>query len=184
VIDEDRTLPAVLVQAHLLWLREFDHSPDLDPGDMFEGSAETTEWWREVTNNPAAGVAPFRVFGRESSGGFAAIWTQDLESSVETQPIVFLGSEGEIGVIARDLGDYLWLLGSGVGPVEAIFGLDRVPEPIPALVALAHEYRQAPARTAETVKDAAGALLPALTAFIESVCRYERSAPRPIGKLR
>ncbi|MEV4137155.1 hypothetical protein AB0J72_33905 [Dactylosporangium sp. NPDC049742] len=93
----------MLAQAHLLWLREFRHSPDLEPGDTFEGSAETTERWRQDTNNPAADVAPFRIFGRESAGGFAAFWIREPEASVETQPIVFLGSEREIEVMCAHL---------------------------------------------------------------------------------
>jgi hypothetical protein len=33
---------------------------------------------------------------------------------------VFLGSEGEIGPIACDLADFLYLLAGGVGPYEAV----------------------------------------------------------------
>jgi hypothetical protein len=85
----------------------------------------------------------------------AASWIREPEALVDAQPIVFLGSEGEIEVIARNLGDYLWLLGSGVGSLEPIFGLDRVPEPIPALVVLAQQYTGISAKSAETVMNAA-----------------------------
>ncbi|MEV0560941.1 hypothetical protein [Dactylosporangium sp. NPDC050588] len=44
MVDEDRALPVMLVQAHLIWLQEFHHWHDFEPGDIFESSAETTEW--------------------------------------------------------------------------------------------------------------------------------------------
>jgi hypothetical protein len=181
VVDENRALPVALAPAHRRWEQEFHHWHDFEPGDEFEGLRETTEWWHDYTNNPAAGVAPFRVFGRDSSGGMAAFWLREPEAPVESQPIVFHGSEGELVVIARDLSDYLWLLASGVGPLEVVFGLHREPELIPALVDFAEQHAQPPPRTAEAVTSAAAALLPALEALIESVGRYERSAPRPPG---
>ncbi|MEV0560940.1 hypothetical protein [Dactylosporangium sp. NPDC050588] len=91
-----------------------------------------------------ADVAPFRVFGRDASGGLSAFWLREPEAPVETQPIVFLSSEGGIDVIACNLSDYLWLLASGVGPLEVVFGLHREPEPIPALVALPSNTRRHP----------------------------------------
>ena len=117
------------------------------------------------------GLRPFRVFGRDGSGGVAAFWARVSEGTIETQPIVFLGSEGELCVIARNLDDYLWLLANGVGPLEMVDGLHRVPEQIPALVALAQPHTGRSARPLEAVIGAAGAELPALTALVESVTR-------------
>jgi hypothetical protein len=68
-IADDRTLPAALEQAHLIWLSEFDHWHNFEPDDMFEEAGTTTKWWRAETNNQAAD-APFRVFGRDGSGGW------------------------------------------------------------------------------------------------------------------
>nr|WP_221383002.1 hypothetical protein [Actinoplanes polyasparticus] len=85
--------------------------------------------------------------------------------------MVFLGSEGELAVIARNLGDYLWLLANGVGPLETVDGLHRVPEPISALVALAQRYTGISARSVEAVVDAATEELPALTTLVESAAR-------------
>lgn len=101
VTDEDRTLPAALIAAHSLGFFEDHDGHDFQPDDMFECSVETTEWWAAWTGNPAVGIAPFRVFGRDGSGGIAAFWTHVPGATVETQPIVFLGSEGEFAVIAR-----------------------------------------------------------------------------------
>lgn len=62
--------------------------------------------------------ACFRVFGQDGTGGYAAFWLVREGRGLVEQPVVFLGSEGETGVIARDLADFLWLLveaGSGPG---------------------------------------------------------------------
>ncbi|MEV8518089.1 hypothetical protein [Dactylosporangium sp. NPDC051484] len=113
---EDRTLPAALAAAHIEGFFDDHDGRDFQPYDEFVWSVETLEWWRSWTGNPTAGTAPFRVFGQDGSGGLAACWIRVADAQIETQPIVFLGSEGELHVIARDLGDYLWLLANGVGP--------------------------------------------------------------------
>lgn len=171
VTDKDRMLPIALEEAHNLGFFEDHDGHDFQPDESFEWSVETTEWWHAWTGNPAAGVPPFRVFGRDGSGGVAAFWDHVPGGTIETQPIVFLGSEGELGVIARNLGDYLWLLANGVGPLETVDGLHRVPEQIPGLVALAQRHTGTSERPLETVINAAGAELPALTALIESMTR-------------
>ena len=171
VTDEDRMLPAVLEEAHDLGFFEDHDGYDFQPDESFEWSVETTEWWHAWTGNPASGTPPFRVFGRDGSGGVAAFWARASGETIETQPIVFLGSEGELGVIARNLDDYLWLLANGVGPLEMVDGLHRVPERIPALVALAQRHTGTSSRPLEAVISAAEAELPALTALIESVTR-------------
>lgn len=135
------------------------------------GSAGTTEWWRHWTGDSAADAPPFRVFGRDGSGGLAAFWIRAPGAAIETQPIVFLGSEGELHVIARDLGDYLWLLASGVGPLETVDGLHRVPEPVPELVALAQRYTDTAPRTVAALIAAADTELPALTALVNSATK-------------
>ncbi|RSM57981.1 hypothetical protein DMB66_31250 [Actinoplanes sp. ATCC 53533] len=99
----------------------------------------------------------------------AAFWARASGGTIETQPIVFLGSEGALCVIARNLDDYLWLLANGVGPLEMVDGLHRVPEQIPALVALARRHTGTSSRPLGAVISAAEAELPALTALIESV---------------
>ncbi|MDJ0345135.1 hypothetical protein QMK19_31840 [Streptomyces sp. H10-C2] len=58
----------------------------------------------------------FRVFGQDGTGGYAAFWLVRPGRSLVEQPVVFLGSEGDVGVVARDLAGYLWLLAEGFGP--------------------------------------------------------------------
>ncbi|BCY09510.1 SMI1/KNR4 family protein [Actinoplanes sp. L3-i22] len=168
---EDRTLPAALVEAHSLGFFEDHDGHDFQPDDMFEWSVETTQWWHAWTGNPAAGVSPFRVFGRDGSGGAAAFWIRTPAAAIETEPMVFLGSEGELDIIAQNLGDYLWLLANGVGPLEMVDGLHRSPHPIPPLVDLARRHTGASARSVEAVIEAAAAELPALIALLESTTR-------------
>lgn len=64
-------------------------------------------------------VVEFRIFGQDGTGGLAAFWLVRMGESIAGQPVVFLGSEGETGVVARDLAAYLWLLADGYGPLEA-----------------------------------------------------------------
>ena len=59
-------------------------------------------------------------FGQDGSGGYVAFWLIRLGEDLLRQPIVYFGSEGEIGVVAANFSDYLWLLAGGIGPVEAI----------------------------------------------------------------
>ncbi len=71
------------------------------------------------TGNPDAELE-FRIFAQDGSGGVVAFWLVHAGKPYEEQPIVFLGSEGEVGPIACDLADFLYLLAGGVGPYEAI----------------------------------------------------------------
>ncbi|MBB2947355.1 hypothetical protein FB565_007123 [Actinoplanes lutulentus] len=169
--DEDRVLPSALDEAHNLGFFWEHDGYDFQPDTEFEWSVETTEWWHVWTNNTAAGDAPFRVFGVDGSGGKVAFWARVPGASIEGQPIVFLGSEGEICVVAHDLNDYLWLLANGVGPLEMVDGIHRDPEPVAALVAHAQRQTGTSARSLKAVLDAAASELPALTALIESTGR-------------
>ncbi len=56
----------------------------------------------------------------DGSGGYAAIWNVCPDNPLLDQPIVFLGSEGEMGVVAQDFSNYRWLLADGYGSYEAV----------------------------------------------------------------
>jgi hypothetical protein len=171
VSDEDLTLPTKLDEAHAIGFFEDHEGYDFQPDEAFMSSGEMSAWWRAWTGDPAADIPPFRVFGRDGSGGLAAFWIRNSDAAIETQPIVFLGLEGELRVIARDLGDYLWLLANGVGPLETVDGLHRSPEPIPALVALAQGHTGTAGRPIAALIAAADAELPALTALVDSATK-------------
>ena len=52
--------------------------------------------------------------GKDGSGGQAAFWLVRVGEQLTHQPVVFLGCEGETGVVARNLDGYLWLLAAGL----------------------------------------------------------------------
>ena len=113
--------PALLQSLHKL---PFDYLEgdgiDFEPYRQFLSPDDTTDWLRSWTGNDTVSADGFRVFGQDGTGGLAAFWlTRDGRPILE-QPIVFFGSEGELGVVARNFGDYLWLLAHGIGPYEAV----------------------------------------------------------------
>jgi hypothetical protein len=158
-----REMPALLAAALKAPFANDHEGHDFQALDEFASSEEGADWWTAWTGNEDAGVPPFRFFGQDGSGGQAGIWLRDPEAAIETQPVVFLGSEGELAVIARDLHDYLWLLANGVGPLEAVDDLDRTPEPIPELIALAHGEP----RSVEAILSETGPILAALEELVE-----------------
>jgi hypothetical protein len=93
---------------------EFDYADgdgiDFEPYDAFFSEEETRDWFQAWTGNNEVDGAEFQVFGQDGSGGYAAIWTVRQDSQLLDQPVVFLGSEGETGVVASSVNDFLWLL--------------------------------------------------------------------------
>ncbi|MBT3159715.1 SMI1/KNR4 family protein [Streptomyces sp. CHA1] len=123
VEDESREFPAALAAA-LAGGFDYDdgNGVDFEPFPEFLSARETAEWFRSWTGNQEVDGASFRVFGQDGTGGYAAFWLVREGRGLVEQPVVFMGSEGETGVIARDLADFLWLLAGGVGPWEAAAG--------------------------------------------------------------
>ncbi|HWS36911.1 MAG TPA: SMI1/KNR4 family protein [Actinoplanes sp.] len=162
----DQRLPAPLTAAlNALFATEHE-GHDFEPFDEFDSAEETTRWWRAWTGDEEAGEPPLRFFGKDGSGGRATIWLCDPNAPLEAQPVVFLGSEGELAVLAQNLGDYLWLLANGVGPLEPVGGLIRKPQPIPELVALA----PGEPRSSAAVLAAGETLQEGLEEFVEEAC--------------
>ncbi|MER7664064.1 SMI1/KNR4 family protein [Streptomyces sp. NPDC096193] len=100
---------------------------DFEPYESFLTAAETTDWVRAWTGNGGLNGDDFRMFGRDGTGGSAAFWLVRADRELVEQPVVFMGSEGETGVVARNLGAFLWLLADGIGPWEAANSYE--PEP-------------------------------------------------------
>ena len=103
---------------------EFDYLDgegiDFEPYQKFLSNKETDDWLRSWTGNQSVDAGCYKVFGQDGTGGLAAIWTVQSGRSLLEQPIVFFGSEGELGVVASCFDDYAWLLAQGVGPYEAV----------------------------------------------------------------
>lgn len=119
--DFDRTLPVALAEVNAV---SYDYGDgdgvDFEPFDQFLSADDNASWIQAWTGNAELDGAEYRVFGQDGTGGYAALWLVRDGQPLEQQPIVFFGSEGELGVVARHLADYLWVLAGGFGPLEAI----------------------------------------------------------------
>jgi hypothetical protein len=165
----DTDLPPLLRALHALGFH-FDEL-DFEPYDGFSPSDENAAWFRAWTGNPAADGADLRVFGQDGTGGYVAFWCVLPDAPIEDQPIVFLGSEGEKGVVAANLNDYLWLLAAGFGPFEAIELPHQPRAPIARFAAFAQAHASGPALTAAEVLARANAAWPGFAAHIDALCR-------------
>ncbi|MDQ6803588.1 MAG: SMI1/KNR4 family protein [Actinomycetota bacterium] len=117
-----RDFPVPLTE--LAVIRFWPDGADFESFSSFRSRSETTDWLRAWTGNAAVDGDAFRVFGQDVTGGYAAFWLVRNGEPLVAQPIVFFGSEGELGVVASNLSDFLWLLGEGSGPREVVTGED------------------------------------------------------------
>lgn len=141
----DRQFPAALAAAMAVRLECIgEDGVDFEPYESFLSADETTEWFRAWTGNSELNGDDFRVFGQDGTGGNAAFWVIRQGQGLAEQPVVFLGSEGETGVVARDLGAFLWLLADGFGPWEAATSYEPEPDWAPQvnrdLAAIAEQF--------------------------------------------
>ncbi|MFJ9450669.1 hypothetical protein [Herbaspirillum sp. NPDC101397] len=170
-MSEKNSLPELLNQANQL---PFDYADgegiEFEPYGAFLSPEETTRWFRAWTGNPSADASKFRVFGQDGSGGYVAFWTVRDVPDLLGQPIVFLGSEGETAILARNFYDYLWLLAAGLGPSEATSFADGPRMVQPELKSFALK-NAAPPRTAAQVLRDARAEFPSFAQHIEAQCR-------------
>ncbi len=123
---------------------------DFLPAAALQPAAKTKVWIKAWTGNPTLTGAEFRVFGHDRTGGTACFWLVQPTAALLAQPIVFFGSQGELGVVAVDFADYVWLLAGGIGPSEAItLGIDSgIPNPSFAEFAATHAPKSEKSPTA------------------------------------
>jgi hypothetical protein len=88
----------------------------------FESPAETRAWLESWSGKAPTGADRLRLFAQDGSGGQVVIWFQTPTAPIDRQPIVFFGSEGALGVVARDLPDFIRLLGASLAPVTVVEG--------------------------------------------------------------
>ncbi|MET8763773.1 SMI1/KNR4 family protein [Lentzea sp. NPDC004782] len=179
-ITDDRTFPAALVAlsgVEFPW--DYDEKSgepapgniDYEPCDEFGSAEETTDWIRAWTGNSELDGAAFRVFGQDGTGGLVASWLVRPGQPLVAQPVAFFGSEGEAGVVATSLGEFLWLLAGGVGPQEAVeFGTESGVGH-DELRAVAEEHSGVEPRTPAEVLAAARAEFPDFAGTVQSWCR-------------
>jgi hypothetical protein len=145
---------------------------DYTPYREFQSAEDLDFWFRLWTGNSEAdGGALLRVFGVDGSGGFVAFWLARPGNGLVEQPVVYLGSEGDTAVIARDLADYLWLLADGFGPAEAVNFPDREPTPNQELRHIAETHAPGREQRASAILAAATQEFPEFGKVIEALCR-------------
>ncbi|ANZ41004.1 hypothetical protein BBK82_38525 [Lentzea guizhouensis] len=176
----DRTFPpalAALSGIEFPWAHDDasdDPAPsniDYEPYEEFDSAEDTTGWIRAWTGNEELDGDAFRVFAQDGTGGLVTSWVVRPGRPLAEQPVAFFGSEGEVGVVAADLGSFLWLLAGGVGPQEAVeFGSDSG-VPHPELRAVAEQYAGVAERTPAEVLAAARAEFPDFAETVQSWCR-------------
>lgn len=168
----DTAFPNALSELHQL---EFDYADgegiDFEPFDAFLSADETLDWIKAWTGNKEANGEQLRVFGQDGTGGYAAFWLVGASRDILEQPIVFMGSEGDRGVVAANFSDYLWLLAGGIGPMEAVSfpGLDR--EPNSTFTEFAEEHTSGSQLSPTEIVAKANGAYPGFGAWVESICR-------------
>ena len=175
----DLELPGPLAEAFAVGFT-YDYDDDTDtacgcdfePYGAFEAPERTAWWFRLWTGNPEADGAEFRFFGSTGAGDYAGFWLVRPGEPVAAQPVVMLGSEGEIGVVTRNLGELLWLFAAGYGPAEALWPEKGfVPVPDEAMRAIAERYAADPGLPPDRMVAAAQQEFPGLSELIDRLCR-------------
>ncbi|MDF2265215.1 SMI1/KNR4 family protein [Streptomyces coacervatus] len=169
---EDRRFPPALADlARVEFDYDEDGGVDFEPYDAFDSAEETTDWIRHWTGNHELDGGVYRVFGQDGTGGLAAFWCVRPGLPLAEQPVVFLGSEGERGVVAANLSDFLWVLADGVGPLEIVEFGRYEGRPNPALTEIAEQYASTPRRAAREIVTGAQAEFPAFSQDLDELCR-------------
>ncbi|MGW2726098.1 SMI1/KNR4 family protein [Streptomyces sp. NPDC001494] len=169
----DRQFPAALAAALTLPFDWADgHGVDFEPFPAFLSAEDTTDWLRAWTGNAELAGDCFRVFGQDGTGGCAAFWLVRPHRPLVDQPVVFLGSEGETGVVARDLNAFLWLLAGGYGPWEAAtsYASDWTPRHNQKLTAVAKRFAARSEQPAAAVVEQATQEFPDFDETIMTLC--------------
>ncbi|AUY48920.1 SMI1/KNR4 family protein [Streptomyces sp. CB01881] len=170
---DDRTFPPALAEVARV---EFEYGDDgegvdFEPYDTFDSAEETTHWIRCWTGNQELDGDAYRVFGQDGTGGLAALWLVRPGRPLAEQPVVFLGSEGESGVAAGSLSDFLWVLADGLGPLEAAVEGERDARPDAALAELAARHATTPRRPAREIIAEAQAEFATFSEDLDALCR-------------
>jgi len=117
----ERDFSEILKKLHAI---EIDYADgdgiDFEPFDSFSSKEETSDWIKAWTGNDSLDGNEYLIFGMDGTGGYVAFWCVRQDEDLLEQPIVFFGSEGEVGVVAQNFNDYVWLFANGVGPYEAV----------------------------------------------------------------
>ncbi len=170
---DDRRFPPALADVARV---EFDYGDegegvDFEPYGAFDSAEKTTDWLRQWTGNHELDGGAYRIFGQDGTGGLAAIWCVRPGRPLTEQPVVFMGSEGECGVVAGDLSGFLWVLADGFGPLEAALHEEREAHPDAALIELAERHATTARRSAREIITEAQAEFASFAEDLDELCR-------------
>jgi hypothetical protein len=158
-----------------LHLLAFDYGDgegiDFEPFDSFMAREEAQRWLRAWTGNRDADASDYLIFGQDGSGGYAAIWNILPDHPLLEQPIVFFGSEGDLGVVASDFSDYLWLLASNHGPSEAVSYPDEARKENAEFVRFAEAHAVRPRQSLRAILAQAHDAFPGFSENVMALCR-------------
>jgi len=173
--SDDRDFPEALSAVAEVIFDYGAGDADYEPHEHFLTAEETTSWIRAWTCNQVLDGGDYRVIGEDGTGGYAAFWLIRPGRSVSEQPVVFFGSEGDLGVVAPDLGGFLWVLADGSGPFEALDERERSrpSRPHAELTAVAERFAAGGRQPARTIIDAAQAEFPGFEDHVIGLCRIE-----------
>ena len=167
-----KEFPDILKKLHAI---EIDYADgdgiDFEPFDEFYSEEDTSDWIKAWTGNSSLDGSEYLIFGQDGTGGYVAIWLVRNDSDLLQQPIVFFGSEGEVGVIAQNFRDYVWLFANGIGPYEAVAypGLDRPKNQV--FFAFAKKFASQHESTASEIIGRAQSENPDFEKLIEQLCK-------------
>jgi hypothetical protein len=138
-------------------------------------SEENESWIRAWTGNQELTGSAYRVFGQDGTGGYAALWLVREGKPLLDQPVVFFGSEGELGIVASSFYDYLWLVAGGYGPMEAVAyppSDDAPRRDVPEARALAERHAKSAEKSPRAVLAAAVAEFPDFEKDVRALVAY------------
>lgn len=154
----------------------FEPYPELEP------VAETGWWLRHWTGNPDMTGEEFRPFGQDGGGGYVCSWVVREGTDLVDQPVAYLGSDGDVAVLAADAWDALWFFAHGFGPHDVPGELepgefsftpepDRIVQPHVELTLSADRLAPGRRRPVEQIVAEAAVDVPDLRAWIDELCR-------------
>jgi hypothetical protein len=163
--------PQLLSKLHAIEINYDVDEIDYEPYDNFLPLNEATEWFKAWTGNAEVTADDYLIFGQDGTGGLTAFWlVKDTEDLLE-QPIIFFGSEGKVGVVAKNFYDFVWLFAQGYGPYEAVSYPSEEINLIPQFYKFAKEHLSGKESTPAEILSFVNNEFPGFTAEIEALCR-------------
>ncbi|KAJ5101386.1 hypothetical protein NUU61_003608 [Penicillium alfredii] len=128
---------------------------DFESYGEFEQPCETAMWFRLWSVHEEFDYTQFRFFGSTAAGDYVGFWLVRPDVDISEQPVVYISSDGDIGLITQNLDDLLWLFANGSGPAEAFEDPGRKTQPNEEIRPIAERYAPGKCRsTAEIVASA------------------------------